>query len=230
MKKIYGYKSSDMLALANLVKERGEVPLSRVFEQFSKTHGKAKGTVRNMYYALAKACQNEDYASEYLGGENLKVSVIEKFSLEEEKTLLKKVILGVNAGKSVRKIIIESSNGDMKMALRLQNKYRNLKSDADLYATCVNELIASGLLSNDFATKTVKPKLKDGVYETLQKEIDKLLERIKTSYAKETEKLKTRICALETENLSLKRGAYLEDREKSGFIKFLKKDGNDAVN
>ena len=68
------------------------------------------------------------------------------------------------------------------------------------------------------------------LYETLQKEIDKLLERIKTSYAKETEKLKTRICALETENLSLKRGAYLEDREKSGFIKFLKKDGNDAVN
>ena len=230
MKKIYGYKESELFALANEVKVRGETPLARVFEKFAKTHGKAKGTVRNMYYALAKACKDQDYSKDYLNGGNLNVSVIEKFTLEEEKSLLKKVILGINAGKSVRKIIIEISNGDMKKALRLQNKYRNLKADGTLYSTCVNELIASGLLEKDFATKIVKPKLSGGVYETLQKEIDKLIERIKSGYAKENEKLKSRISVLEMENLSLKRQSYFSDAEKKRVIDFLKKEDNGAVN
>ena len=231
MQKIYGYKEKDLFALAKAVKERGDRPLTYVFNEFSKSYGKAKGTVRNMYYALAKACKEKDYANKYLSGESLRVSKIKKFTSLEEKELVKKVVLGTANGKSVRKIINELSNGDMKTALRLQNKYRNIiKLNSKLYNECVNELIESGALEKDYATKRVAPKLKSGIYESLQKEIDGLIERIKSSLVSENQKLKNKISALESENLALKRQAFYNDLGEKNIIEFLKKEKENKVN
>jgi hypothetical protein len=76
MEKIYGYKEKDVFALANFIKEKGELPLSTLFERFGAINGKAKGTVRNLYYALAKKsnadkefCQKYSTVFDMLGGE-----------------------------------------------------------------------------------------------------------------------------------------------------------------
>ena len=54
MEKIYGYKEKDIVGLANFIKERNNQSLSSLFESYSIKSGKAKGTIRNLYYELAK--------------------------------------------------------------------------------------------------------------------------------------------------------------------------------
>jgi hypothetical protein len=65
MEKIYGYKEKDVIGLAEFLKKKGTLNLSETFVEYGRENGKAKGTVRNLYYALAKRsnfdkefCQN----------------------------------------------------------------------------------------------------------------------------------------------------------------------------
>ena len=81
MEKIYGYKEKDVLGLAEFIKNRGNASLSSVFEKYGLASGKAKGTVRNLYYALAKfSSENQEFCDKYLDGKPLKVSKIIEFN------------------------------------------------------------------------------------------------------------------------------------------------------
>lgn len=222
MEKIYGYKEKDIISLAKFLKTRKCETLSATFESFGKSYGKAKGTVRNLYYALAKlSAIDSDFCEKYLGGTPISVNVVTEFGKSEEKNLLKTVLCGIKDGKSVRKCIAEMSDGDAKKSLRYQNKYRNiLKNNPDLVAETVKEI-------KDETGETVKlkneePKIKDVLpefrFERLKKEINGLVERISFKTKRENEFLKDRIKKLENENIRL--SAMLYGGKRTSALKY----------
>ncbi len=142
MERLYGYKEKDIIGLAGYIKERGSRSLSEVFSDYAKDSGKAKGTVRNLYYALAKRSNSDtELCDKYFGGKPLSVGKIITFDCDDEKQLIKKILIGKQNGKSVRSIIMQLSNGDGKLALRYQNKFRNaVKNNPNLITEIVNEI------------------------------------------------------------------------------------------
>ena len=185
----------------NAVKE--ERSLSAVFEDFAKKTGRAKGGVRNLYYALLKEGKtNEELVKKYPQLKTLKAEKNTSFTQDEQEELFSKVQAGIKRGKSVRKTIRDLSMGDEKLALRYQNKYRNM-------------LKQRGAL----------PKFdKDERYERLKDAVDKLLDRmLKTERMKKSE--------LERENAQLKeRLKAAEERLSESRLKvfFADKGGNDV--
>ena len=225
MQKIYGYKEKDMIELAAFIGGRKGETLSAVFEKFAEKSGKAKGTVRNLYYALAKrSATDAEFRDKYLGGEKIAVSVIKEFDGEEEKALLKSVLRGVAEGKSVRKSIAELCGDDAKKALRYQNKYRSvLKRKPDLIAQAVKEIKdETGRVVAFAARPETSHAIPEFPFERLKREINGLVERISLKTRRENQALKERIKSLEAENAGLH--ALLSGENKSGALKYFLRD------
>lgn len=149
--------------------------LSTVFSEVAKKTGKAKGSVRNYYYNLLKdERQMDELSKTIVGVKNLKACRAQSFSKEDEDFLLSSIKSGKKSGKSVRKIIMEISGGDDKLALRYQNKYRNYISKTER-----ERLEKAPIHAEDFK-----------YFDKLSKEIDGLVEKIKDKYATECLKLK----------------------------------------
>ena len=206
MEKIYGYKSEDVIALAQYLKEKKGRSLSSVFESFAHSKGKAKGTIRNLYYALAKkSVEDKEFCKKYFDGIPLKVSRGENFKADEEKELIKKVMIGTKDGRSVRSIIIELAKGDAKLALRYQNKFRNaVKNKPDLIKEVISQEIKNGQ-SLDLTAKRqpIFSVVNENQVKRLKGEIDNLISKISASLKRENERLKARLTLLETENKRL---------------------------
>ena len=136
MSKIYGYKEKDVKSLYEFLSKNDKIPLAQAFFIYGREYGKSKGTVRNLYYAMAKKSREDDeFSREFLGGKKLTVKSNVKFSDEEEKSLIAK-INGLKAqGYSVRRAVNELSGGDSTLALRYQNKYRNFNSGVKIKPT-----------------------------------------------------------------------------------------------
>ncbi|MBQ7348428.1 MAG: hypothetical protein IJW47_00395 [Clostridia bacterium] len=206
MTKIYGYKESDVIGLAEFLQGRKGESLSKSFRDYGELNGKAKGTVRNLYYALAKMSKTDkDFCDRYLSGKPLSVGKIVEFSDDEERELIKKILLGLKEHRSVRGAISELSGGDAKLSLRYQNKFRNaLKNKQKLLKEIIEELEEQG-------HKVVLPKsqkestVSDTQIAKLKKEINDLFERVGEKLKSENRYLKERVLALENENLRLKR-------------------------
>ncbi|MBO4594838.1 MAG: hypothetical protein J5697_03960 [Clostridia bacterium] len=133
MESLYGFREKDVKALAEFLKNRKSEPLTEVFRSYALSAGKEAGTVRNLYYAMAKkSAESEEFRKKYLGGKRMRVNEIKNFSREETADIMKKILLKRNEGKSVRKAVGELSKGNMKLALRYQNKYRSALSDGEL--------------------------------------------------------------------------------------------------
>ena len=205
MDKIYGYKEQDVFALAEFIKDKNESSLSSLFEKFGAINGKAKGTVRNLYYALAKKCKTDkDFCQKYLSGKPIKISKIVEFNKQDEKELIKNIILQKNEGKSVRSIIMEMANGDAKLSLRYQNKYRNaIKNNPILIAEIISEINTEGKRLSVEITKQSKNIISDMQFNKLKNEIDALVQKISSKVKRENEYLKERVARLESENLKL---------------------------
>ncbi|MBO5067927.1 MAG: hypothetical protein J6C62_05955 [Clostridia bacterium] len=206
MEKIYGYKTSDVLELARFIKERKNSSLSSTFERYGALHGKAKGTVRNLYYALAKkSAFDTEFCNKYLDGQPISVSKIVEFSKNEEKALIKDILIAKKGGRSVRSAIMELSNGDGKVALRYQNKFRNaVKNKPELIAEIVKELKDSGQdISPSVIEDNPLSSVSDVQLKKLKSEINGLVGKISLKIRRENELLKNRIAVLERENLKL---------------------------
>lgn len=210
MEKIYGYKEKDILGLAEYIRDRKGKPLTEIFESYGAAIGKAKGTVRNMYYALAKHCENDaQFCKKYLGGVPIKVGKIVEFGKEEERELVKKILLAKKEGRSARSAINELSGGDMKTALRYQNKFRNaVRSNTRMVAEVISEIRGE---SGEFSlTSSVKAEnlLPDAQFKKLKNEIDNLFSRVSLKLRRENAYLKERIGTLEMENMRLSNLLY----------------------
>ncbi len=206
MEKIYGYKEKDIIGLAQFLKDRGGESLSSIFTKYALINGKAKGTIRNLYYSLAKRSNlDKEFCDKYLDGKPIAINNIVEFDYKEEKKLVKKILVERQNGKSVRSIIMALSNGDAKVALRYQNKFRNLvKTKPNLIAEVVGEIKAEGKCNLvNRVQKPCKSPITEHQFNRLKTEIDGLIMKISAKLKKENEYLKERIGVLENEKLKL---------------------------
>lgn len=221
MKKIYGYKEKDLISLAAFLQTRNGESLTAVFKMFAKQSGKSVGTVRNLYYALAKLSESdESFCAEYLGGKPIRVTPAKPFCADEERELLKKILCGIKDGKSVRKRISEIACGDAKKELRYQNKYRSLiKNKKELIAETVKEIKEETGVTVNVVKKDCKfAEISPVQAERLKMEINGLVERIAFSTRRENELLKERIKKLEEENAALSEKLRIKSYAAEGFF------------
>jgi hypothetical protein len=127
MNKINGYTKDEAENFIKYVcegKGQGKT-LTRIFDEYAKSTGRAKGSVRNYYYALLKLTDNDD-VREILSGTRLKAETITPFTDEETDKILRAILAQKSKGVSVRRAVLNLSGGDDKLMLRYQNKYRNV--------------------------------------------------------------------------------------------------------
>ena len=216
MDKIYGYKQKDIIGLAEFLMQNKSGSLSSIFEQFAVLNGKAKGTVRNLYYALAKKSNTDsEFCQKYLGGKPIKIAKSEEFEKEEERELIKEILRAKTNGKSVRSIIMQMADGDAKKALRYQNKYRNVIKNKPQMAIDIANEIQKGGEKIDFSLEKRQNKMvvSNEQFDKLKFEIDALVQRISSKIKKENQYLKQRIGVLENENLKLIALLYGNDND-----------------
>lgn len=223
MEKIYGYKETDVIGLAEFIKERKNQTLSSAFEEYGAISGKAKGTVRNLYYALAKlSSKDKGFCDKYFSGKPLAVNKIVEFDQKEERELIKEILLLKKDGCSVRGAIAKLTNGDDKKALRYQNKYRNaIKNKPNLISELILELKGEGHNVEQTLQKTDDMQIGDGQFRRLKSEVNKIVESISFKLKKENQILKARINSLELENIRLSRLLYGRTMPSTS-IKFLR--------
>ncbi len=187
-----GFTKSETELLLSEVLKAGKIgkSLSAVFQDVALKTNRAKGSVRNYYYSLIK---NEDKKTEMEkfveGASKLSANRAQSFSKEDEDFLINAINVGKKNGKSVRRTIMELSDGNDKLALRYQNKYRNyLKKESRV------KLEKLPVRAEDFR-----------YFSKLSREIDGLVEKIKDKYANECVKLKKENEELSRELKALKR-------------------------
>ena len=210
MEKIYGYKEKDVIQLAKFISERKDKTLTKTFKEFAVEHGKSKGTVRNLYYALAKLSnKDQEFCDKYLNGQPIFVSEVENFSKEQEKELVKKVLLLKHQGKSVRNAINILANGEAKLALRYQNKYRNfIKTKREELNLLIEEIKKENGITIELETIKTQEYFNEFQLKRLKTEINGLVSKISQDLQKENQMLKERINFLQSENLKLNRLLY----------------------
>ncbi len=196
MNKINGYTEEEARTLVEYIKEgkRKGKTLTYLFETYGLAHGRAKGSVRNYYYALMKNDKADERIVKLLDGSQLSVEKIKEFSPEETEEVLRSILAEKSKGISVRRAIFNLSKGDDKLMLRLQNKYRNvLKKQPERLAELAEEMGLKEEAERIFsATKEEKPKLpeRDFLRRRLENEINALYDRLAQGLKAENERLR----------------------------------------
>lgn len=147
-----------------------DASLTAVFEKFAAEHNRAKGGVRNLYYKLLKEYrENEKLAKDHPSLRNLRAERSRAFGTDEQEEMFEKIRRGVSDGKSARKVIGELAGGDQKLALRFQNKYRNMLRQRGL----------------------TKPRVSrgDSNFDSVKRAIDELFEKIVQKRSQREEQL-----------------------------------------
>ena len=178
MNKINGYTEEEATGLIEYIytgKNAGKT-LSYLFETYGRAHNRAKGSVRNYYYAFLKK-RGDERVRRILEGKDLHAGEIRPFTEEETDEMLRRVLTEKSKGMSVRKAIRNLSEGDEKLMLRMQNKYRNLvKKQPERVQRVARE---AGL-----------PEEKTFLQRRLEREIDALYERIASDLKEENRRLR----------------------------------------
>ena len=178
MNKINGYTEDEARSFVQYIYagRRAGSTLTSLFEGYARQSGRAKGSVRNYYYALLRSTGDEKVRA-LLRGTGLKAEPIHAFSDEETDRLLRAILTEKSKGMSVRKAIRNLSEGDEKLMLRMQNKYRNLvKKQPERVQRVARE---AGL-----------PEEKTFLQRRLEREIDALYERIASDLKEENRRLR----------------------------------------
>ena len=191
MNKINGYTEEEARSLVEYVctQKKAGSTLSGIFESYAKKTGRAKGSVRNYYYALLRT-SGDKRVKDLLSGTGLKAEKIVQFSEEETDKMLKEILTQKSKGVSVRKGVLNLSGGDDKLMLRLQNKYRNvLTKQPERIEKLMKECGIGG---------------EDGARKKIEDEINGLYDRLASSLKEENKRLTLVIKKLTDENSLLK--------------------------
>ncbi len=187
MNKINGYTEEEAAGLIDYIsagRNAGKT-LSYLFETYGREHSRAKGSVRNYYYALLKK-RDDDRVQRILSGKNLSVGTIRPFTEEETDEMLRLVLREKSKGCSVRRAIANVSEGDERKMLRIQNKYRNLlKKQPERIARIARE---EGIPAEDTFLRR-----------RLEREIDALYARLALDLREENERLRAELEKLRRE-------------------------------
>ena len=207
MNKINGYTEEEAKSLVEFIKagkQKGKT-LTYLFETYGLKHGRAKGSVRNYYYALMKNEKSDERIVKLLDGSELSVEKIREFTEEETDEVLRSILSEKSKGLSVRRAIFNLSGGNDKLMLRLQNKYRNtLKKQPQRIAEIAEELgmceEAARLreVKDKEAEKTSRPD-KDFLRRRLENEINALYDRLAQALKTENERLRAENSLLKDE-------------------------------
>ena len=207
MNKINGYTEEEAKNLVEFIKEgrqKGKT-LTYLFETYGLQNGRAKGSVRNYYYALMKNEKQDERIVKLLDGSELSVEKIREFTPEETDEVLRNILAEKSKGLSVRRAIFNLAGGDDKLMLRLQNKYRNtLKKEPERIAEIATELglneEAESLKRGGRTTAEGRDSRlsdRDFLRRRLENEINALYDRLAQALKTENERLRA-------ENESLK--------------------------
>lgn len=217
MKNFNELETKELITSVKTAKDSGK-SLVKAFFEFSKKYGYSQGSVRNHYYKVVKTTQKGGDLYRKLGlSDRLKPAFIREFTRAEEKDLLYQIAKGMVNGKSVRKTVYELSNQNDKLALRYQNKFRNLvKNNSPLLSE------VSSIIELETGVKvTFKKSEKQAKYLKLESEINKMLERLIKDISDENRRLKISATKLKSENEKLKSVVKRTMLEKQ-FDKFVK--------
>lgn len=206
MNKINGYTEEEAKSLVEYIKEgksRGKT-LTYLFESYGKQRGRAKGSVRNYYYALMKNENADERIVRLLDGACLHVEKIREFTPQETDEALRSILREKSKGMSVRRAINNLAQGDDKLMLRLQNKYRNtLKKEPARIAALAKEM-GLGEEVEELQTRMERAKMrqskpqtastplpdKDFLRRRLENEINALYDRLAQALKAENERLR----------------------------------------
>ncbi len=181
MNKINGYTEEEAKSLVEYISagKRGGQTLSELFAGYAQKTGRAKGSVRNYYYALLRST-GDARVKQMLRGKDLKAEKIVPFSEEETDKILRQILEQKQRGISVRRAVLNLSGGDDKLMLRYQNKYRNvLTKQPERLQKIMREC---GMNDNDAARARLEEEI-NGLY-------DRLAESLKEENAKLTKIVK----------------------------------------
>ena len=210
MKTLKGFNEGEIRRLTALTEEarRKNRKLAEAFTQFAAESGRAKGSVRNFYYDFVRMCSEDSTLSARFFTSPPTVSHAKAFDGDETRWLIRKILLGKQQNKSVRRTIIELSSGDEKLMLRYQNKYRNvLKNSRGLIEEIALEL---GMEEAEYASVNTT-KVPEITLKRLKSSINMLVENIAASLRRENVTLKESNENLTRENRALR--ALLACRE-----------------
>ncbi len=209
MNKINGYTEEEAKNLVEFIKagKRKGKTLTYLFETYGMEHGRAKGSVRNYYYALMKNEKGDERIVRLLDGSELSVETIREFTEEETDKVLRSILAEKSKGMSVRRAIFNLSKGDDKLMLRLQNKYRNtLKKEPQRIREIARDLGLSEETAESLTQKTVKKDKslpdKEFLRRRLENEINALYDRLAQALKTENERLRAENAALKEEKKS----------------------------
>ncbi len=192
MNKINGYTEDEAKRLVDFIsvgKRQGKT-LSGLFASYAKKTGRAKGSVRNYYYALLRSTGDERVKN-LLRGKELKAEKITPFSEEETDKILKEILTQKSKGVSVRRAVLNLSKGDDKLMLRYQNKYRNV---AGKQPERIERLMRECGLKNSA----------DETQRRIEEEINGLYDKLAASLKEENKRLTVLIKRLTDENALLR--------------------------
>ena len=210
MYKINGYTEEEAKTLVEYIKagKRKGKTLSYLFATYGLEHGRAKGSVRNYYYALLKNEKGNERIVKLLDGSELTVEKIRAFSEEETEEVLRSILLEKSKGLSVRRAIFNIAKGDEKLMLRLQNKYRNtLKKQPERIAKLTKELGLSENVEEPIRKKgNAREELPEREFfrRRLENEINSLYERLAKRWKEENQRLRAENERLKAENERLR--------------------------
>lgn len=229
MNELYGYKEKDVIGLIGYMKDK-KCAKNIIFRGYAELSGKSVGTIRNLYYQIVKLSNSSaEFCNKYLGGKPLSSNKIEFFDCAEEREIIKKILLLKAEGYSVRKAINQITSGDSKLALRYQNKYRDIsKNNPALLSSVVKELKAQNPSINLCVTEKVESN-SIGL-SRLKTEINFLYERLFSNILNESRALKRRNQELELENARLTELSIKGIKGATALDYFKDIDGNGAVN
>lgn len=206
MNKINGYTEEEAKNLVEYIKEgkRKGKTLTYLFETYGAKHGRAKGSVRNYYYALMKNEKGDERIVRLLDGSRLSVEKIREFTDEEADAAIRNILLEKSKGMSVRRAIFNLSGGDDKLMLRLQNKYRNtLKKSPEKIAEIAADLGLGEETTRELKDKSVAQRQKTSpdkefLRRRLENEINALYDRLAQALKAENERLRSENAALKS--------------------------------
>lgn len=209
MNKINGYTEEEAKNLVEFIKEgkqKGKT-LTYLFETYGLQNGRAKGSVRNYYYALMKNEKGDERIVKLLDGSELSVEKIREFTEEETDEALRSILAEKSKGLSVRRAIFNLSGGDDKLMLRLQNKYRNtLRKEPERIAEIAAEMglneeaenVRKGGRTNAEGRNSRLPD-RDFLRRRLENEINALYDRLAQALKVENERLRLENASLKEE-------------------------------
>ncbi len=184
MTKINGYTQEEAETLVNYIHEGREEgkTLSYLFDSYGKSHGRAKGSVRNYYYNLLKS-RGDQRVERLLAGKDLHAERIREFTEEETEEVIKKILIERSKGLSVRRAIRNIAGENEKMMLRLQNKYRNiLKKEPERIQRAGESMgITFPFARDEQRNRSLKKRI--------EREIDSVYKQINHSLKEENERL-----------------------------------------